>query len=69
MYLNSLKVQHYKSLDDVSVDFAPDVTVVVGPNGVGKSNFVDVLRFLRDAVAECAEPIETHNCRQNPSTP
>lgn len=55
MYLNSLKVQHYKSLDDVSVDFAPDVTVVVGPNGVGKSNFVDVLRFLRDAVTDDLE--------------
>lgn len=55
MYLNSLKVQHYKSLDDVSVDFAPDVTVVVGPNGVGKSNFVDVLRFLRDAVKDDLE--------------
>lgn len=55
MYLKSLKVQHYKSLDDVSVDFAPDVTVVVGPNGVGKSNFVDVLRFLRDAVTDDLE--------------
>ncbi len=52
MHLKSLKVQHYKSLDDVSVEFAPDVTVVVGPNGVGKSNFVDVLRFLRDAVTD-----------------
>lgn len=55
MYLKSLKVQHYKSLDNVSVDFAPDVTVVVGPNGVGKSNFVDVLRFLRDAVTDDLE--------------
>jgi predicted ATPase len=55
MYLKSLTVQHYKSLDDVSVDFAPDVTVVVGPNGVGKSNFVDVLRFLRDAVTDDLE--------------
>ncbi len=55
MYLKSLKVQHYKSLDDVSVDFAPDVTVVVGPNGVGKSNFADVLRFLRDAVSDDLE--------------
>lgn len=55
MYLSSLKVQHYKSLDAVAVDFAPDVTVIVGPNGVGKSNFVDVLRFLRDAVTDDLE--------------
>ncbi len=55
MYLSSLKVQHYKSLDTVAVDFAPDVTVIVGPNGVGKSNFVDVLRFLHDAVTNDLE--------------
>jgi len=55
MYLSSLKVQHYKSLDTVAVDFASDVTVIVGPNGVGKSNFVDVLRFLRDAVTDDLE--------------
>lgn len=55
MYLSKLQVQHYKSLDEVSVDFAPDVTLVVGPNGVGKSNFVDVLRFLRDAVVKDLE--------------
>lgn len=55
MYLKTLRVQHYKSLDDVSVEFAPDVTVVIGPNGVGKSNFVDVLRFLRDAVTDDLE--------------
>lgn len=55
MYLKSIKVQHYKSLGDVAVDFAPDVTVIVGPNGVGKSNFVDVLRFLHDAVTDDLE--------------
>lgn len=55
MFLSSLKIQHYKSLDNVAVEFAPDVTVIVGPNGVGKSNFVDVLRFLRDAVVDDLE--------------
>ncbi len=55
MYLSALNVQHYKSLDNVTVDFQPDVTVIVGPNGVGKSNFVDVLRFLRDVVVDDLE--------------
>ena len=52
MRLKTVKVQHYKSLDDVTVDLHPEVTVIVGPNGVGKSNFVDALRFLRDAVTD-----------------
>ncbi len=55
MHLKTLSVQHYKSLDNVRVDFAPDVTVVVGPNGVGKSNFVDVLRLLHDAISNDLE--------------
>ena len=52
MRLKTVKVQHYKSLDDVTVHLHPEVTLIVGPNGVGKSNFVDGLRFLRDAVTD-----------------
>ena len=55
MHLSSLKVQHYKSLDQVEVSFTTNVTVIVGPNGVGKSNFVDALRFLHDAVQDDLE--------------
>ena len=51
MRLKTVRIQHYKSLDNVTVDLHPGITVIVGPNGVGKSNFVDVLRFLHDAVA------------------
>lgn len=46
MRLTSFRVQHYKSIDDITLDIAPDVTVIVGPNGAGKSNFVDAMRFL-----------------------
>jgi predicted ATPase len=55
MFLKSVKVQHYKSLGDMTVDLSSSVTVIVGPNGVGKSNFVDVLRFLHDAVTDDLE--------------
>jgi predicted ATPase len=47
MRLKSTSIKHFKSLDNVSVEFAP-VTLLVGPNGVGKSNFVDALKFFRD---------------------
>lgn len=51
MRLKTVQIRHYKSLDNVTVDLHPGITVIVGPNGVGKSNFVDVFRFLHDAVA------------------
>lgn len=45
--LKSLHVQHYKSLADVHLDLSP-ITLLVGLNGVGKSNIVDAVRFLKD---------------------
>jgi predicted ATPase len=51
MKLTSAHIRHFKSLDDVQIDFDERVTVLVGPNAAGKSNVVDSLRFLRDAIA------------------
>ena len=41
--------KNYRSLADVQVDLDP-VTVLVGHNGSGKSNLVDVLRFIYDSL-------------------
>ncbi|MFZ1237833.1 MAG: AAA family ATPase, partial [Anaerolineae bacterium] len=47
--IGQLKVKNYRSLADVTVSF--DVlTVLVGLNGSGKSNLVDVLRFVSEAL-------------------
>ena len=46
-----LHVRNFKSLADVDVSLVPP-TVLVGRNGAGKSAFVDVLRFVRDAVRD-----------------
>lgn len=55
MKLASARIRHYKSLDDVSIEFSERITVLVGPNAVGKSNVVDSLRFVRDAIASDLE--------------
>jgi predicted ATPase len=55
MRLTSLTVQHYKSLSNVGMDNIQPVTVLVGTNAAGKSNVVDVLKFLRDMVSESLE--------------
>lgn len=52
MRLASARIRHYKSLSDIEFEDLQPLTVLVGCNGVGKSNLVDALRFLRDAVTE-----------------
>ena len=47
--ITRLVVKNYRSLLDVDIALTP-LTVLVGKNGVGKSNLIDVLRFVRDAL-------------------
>ena len=52
MHLDSIHINHFKSLSEISIEKLPPLTLLIGANGVGKSNLIDALRFLRDMIAE-----------------
>ncbi len=46
MYVRQLELVDFRNYPRVVVDFAPAVSVLVGPNGVGKTNLVEALGYV-----------------------
>jgi DNA replication and repair protein RecF len=46
MYVRRLELVDYRSYQTVEVDFEPGPSVLVGPNGIGKTNLVEALGYL-----------------------
>lgn len=47
--ITRLSIQHYRSIENLDLALGP-VNVLVGRNGAGKSNIVDTVKFVRDAL-------------------
>lgn len=59
-FLRRVRIRGYKSIAFCDVELAP-LTVLVGRNASGKSNFLDALAFLRDALRfNVPEAIKLH---------
>lgn len=48
MYLSKVQIKNFRNLQDVTVELGEKV-VLLGENGVGKSNFLEALRILLDS--------------------
>jgi len=49
--IKKIRVKNFKSFKDIELNLGK-VNILIGANGSGKSNFVDIFRFLKDILKE-----------------
>lgn len=49
--ITRLHIKHFRSVAEETIEL-DDLTILVGQNAVGKSNVIDAVRFVRDALAD-----------------
>lgn len=52
--LRQVHIRNYKSISQATVDLEP-LTIFVGANGAGKSNFIDALAFVSECLSDSVE--------------
>ena len=45
-YISKVHLKGYKSIKDLEIDFKPGLNIIIGPNGSGKTNFLEFLHYL-----------------------
>ena len=51
MYIKKLDVSNFRSIEHAEISFSP-LSLVVGANASGKSNLINVFRFIKDIISE-----------------
>lgn len=46
LHVHTLTLQDWRSFDNTQLVFSPDLTVLVGPNAIGKTNTIEALQLL-----------------------
>src|SRR4051812_34183992 len=51
MHLRTLKIKNFRALEDIHVEFDRRVSVIVGPNAVGKTTVLEAIRLVKAMLA------------------
>lgn len=57
-YISRVHLKGYKSIRDLSIDLLPGLNIIIGPNGSGKTNFLEFLKAAQLGGISLSEPHE-----------
>jgi predicted ATP-dependent endonuclease of OLD family len=51
MHLTSLHIRNFRAIEEIDVQFESPVSVIVGPNAIGKTTVLEAIRLVKAFVA------------------
>ena len=51
-YISHVHLKGYKSIRDMEIDLLPGLNIIIGPNGSGKTNFLEFLEIVSESNLE-----------------
>jgi len=64
MILKKLQILNYKNIREATLELSPKINCFIGPNGVGKTNFLDAIYYL-SFCRSASNPIDSQVIRHN----
>jgi predicted ATP-dependent endonuclease of OLD family len=52
MFISSIKIEGFRLFNNISVDFADGINVIIGHNNAGKTNLLKAISLLVDSDAQ-----------------
>ncbi|MGY8896464.1 MAG: AAA family ATPase [Paraglaciecola sp.] len=65
MFIERLRLKSFKGINEIDLEFDPNVNLIVGVNGVGKSTVLDALRILLTSLTSRIEGLHQKTRRFN----
>jgi predicted ATPase len=51
MQISAISIKNFRAIEDIQIDLSSRCNVVVGPNAIGKTTFVDAIRLVKGLIA------------------
>jgi predicted ATP-binding protein involved in virulence len=64
MKVNKIHLQNFKGFEDIELNFNPNMTVLIGDNGTGKSSILDALAFVLGTYFWGVDGISNYSLKQ-----
>ncbi len=52
MHLHTLRISNFRALENIEVQFDTLVSVIIGPNAIGKTTILEAIRFAKAVLAQ-----------------